>query len=87
MSHICMSGCFSCHTIHVTHMIERVLVLISHISVRGCFFSLRMRHVTHMNEEAPENVFQLRTIDRMQEQIRDDCHAHLCRHTVCCSVL
>jgi len=71
---------------HVTHVNEWVIVLIFHIWVRGCLSSLWIR-VTHMNEKAPENVFRVRTSDRMKEQREDDCHADLCRHAVFCSVL
>jgi len=57
MSHIWISGCFSCHSIHVTHMNERVLVLISHIWVRECFASRWMSHITHMGEWVPCRIY------------------------------
>jgi len=82
MSHIWMSECFSCHTIHVTHVNEWVLVIMSHQWMRECFSSLWRSHVTHTNEESPENVFQVRSNDRMKEQRWDDFHTD-----VCCSVL
>jgi len=40
-----------------------------------------------MNEEAPENVLQIRTSDITKELRQDDRNVELCRHAVCCSVL
>jgi len=92
MSHMWMSEC------HVTYMNEWALLmslnschtyewksvcLLSHVWVRGCFSSLRMSHVTCMNKEAPENVFQART----SETMRNDPHVTLCWHRVYCNVL
>ena len=43
-----------------------------------------MSQFTHTNEEAPENVFQVRTSDRMKEQRRDDSHLDLYVAACCC---
>jgi len=80
MSHIWMSECFICHAMHVTRMNKGVRVFISQVWMRECFSSLWMSRVTHMNEEASENVFQVRTSDRTKELWWDDRHADLCRH-------
>jgi len=80
MSHIWMSECCICHTMHVTHMNKGVRVFMSHVWMRQCFSSLWMSHVTHINEEASENVFQVRTSDRTKELWRDDRYADLYRH-------
>ena len=80
MSHTCKIECFIWHIMHVTRMNKRVRVFMSHVWMRECFFSLWMSHVTYMNEEASENVFQIRTNDRTKGMWWDDRHVDLCRH-------
>jgi len=90
MPHIWMSACFICSTMHVTCMNKWVRVFMSHVWVRECVSSLWMRHVTHMKEEAPENVLQMNTSDNTKELRQDDRNVELCVLqcvAVCCNVL